>query len=197
LAAFVVVIMARSSYLLCKETCVVVSERCPDAINTEVVEQELLKIEGVLAVHDLHIWELSKSHYVSMFHIVVRQRDQGRRILETAHNRMIGFCVYSSTIQVEAADDFPDGIDLTRHCFYASSFGNDTRVFSAVPVYRHAIGCPHVNIEGYEDEISLSEEDPLVEMPPKRAVPSPPESPRGRGGLDRKPLLSATDVNEP
>jgi cation diffusion facilitator family transporter len=198
LAAFVVVIMARSSYLLCKETCVVVAERCPERICTEVVEGELLKIDGVLAVHDLHIWELSKSHYVAMFHLVIRSRDQGRRILEAAHNRMIGFCVYSTTIQVEAADDFPHGIEHTRHCFYASSFGSDTRVFSAVPVYRHAIGCPHVNIEGYEDEISLSEEDPLIESPPEAGLLGQPrrESPRPRG-LDRKPLLSATDVDEP
>jgi zinc transporter 1 len=119
----IVLMLIHGSSELFKKTAMTVAERCPDAINSEEVAAELMKIEGLLAIHELHIWELSKSSLLAILHLVVDSKERNRPVLEHVHNLMIGFGVYSSTVQIEFADDFPEGMDHLGHCFYASSFG--------------------------------------------------------------------------
>jgi zinc transporter 1 len=155
----IVAILVKGSVALFKKTSMTVVERCPDSINCDLIKQELLQIPGLLAVHELHIWELSKQHFLSTIHLVVESKDKNRPVLENVHNLMIQYGVYSSTVQIEFADDFPEGIDHMDHCFYASSLGARNRVFLTPPVYRHIIGCPHVNIPGEDFSDDLDEHD--------------------------------------
>ena len=73
-------------------------------------------------------------------------------MLEGVHNLMIQYGVYSSTVQIEFVDDFPDGVDNHGSCFYASSFGKAKRAFITPPVYKHTIGCPHLYIPGADQD---------------------------------------------
>jgi zinc transporter 1 len=151
----IVLMLIRSSVQLFKKTAMTVAERCPDSVNSDRVAAELMKIEGVVAVHELHIWELSKNCNLSIIHIVIESKERHSEVLEQVHNLMIGYGVYSSTVQIEFADNFPDGIDHLGHCFYASSFGKENRAFLTPPVYRHVVGCPHLNMhnnDAAEDE---------------------------------------------
>jgi zinc transporter 1 len=54
----IVLMLAKGCSSLFKKTAMTVSERCPDSVDTEKVVSELTKIQGLLAVHELHIWEL-------------------------------------------------------------------------------------------------------------------------------------------
>jgi cation diffusion facilitator family transporter len=141
----IVFMLVKSSLDLFKRTAWIVAERCPDTINTDEVAAELLKIDGLLAVHELHIWELSKGCLLALLHLVVDSKDHNRSVLEHVHNLMIGYAIYSTTVQIEFIDDFPDGVDHVGHCFYASSYGTANRAFVTPPVYRHVVGCPHLN----------------------------------------------------
>jgi cation diffusion facilitator family transporter len=152
-SVMIVFMLVRGSVSLFKKTAMIAAERCPDSINSEDVIIELLKIDGVKAVHELHIWELSKGALLAMIHLVVTAQGSNRPVLEQVHNLLIGYRIYSSTVQIECADDFPEGVDQLGHCFYASSFGQANRVFVTPPVYRHVVGCPHLNLPGSpEDE---------------------------------------------
>jgi zinc transporter 1 len=148
----IVVMLIRSSIRLFKKTVMTVAERCPDSIDSIETADALMKIEGVVAVHELHIWELARDIFLAIIHIVVDNREQHQTILGQVHNLMIGRGVYSSTVQIEYVDEFPEGIDHLGHCFFASSFGNAKRAFLTPAVYRHIIGCPHLNLNDDHNE---------------------------------------------
>lgn len=152
ISIFIVIILVNGSMKLAIKTSKKVIERCPDDIDAERVNEELLKIGGILAVHELHIWELSRDHNIALIHIVIDSREKSKLISQQVSNLLLGFGVYSTTIQSEYADDFPEGVDKTASCFYGSTIGHEKRVFSTTPVFHHTIGCPHVNIPGSEPE---------------------------------------------
>ena len=153
----ILIILCYGTVPLFKRTAMTCAERCPVSIDSEEVRGDLLSIKGLVAVHELHIWELSKDKYLSMIHIVVDTKEHHGTVLANVHNVMLGFGVFSTTVQIEFLEDFPEGVDNHGSCFYASSFGKGKRVFITPPVYRHSIGCPHLNIPG--EECSSDDED--------------------------------------
>jgi cobalt-zinc-cadmium efflux system protein len=74
----------------------------PKGIDVDQVEVELAALEGVDAVHDLHIWPLSTTETALTAHIVTTQADFPDALLESArtllHDR---FRIEHCTIQVE------------------------------------------------------------------------------------------------
>jgi zinc transporter 1 len=154
-SVLIVIMLVKSSVDLFRKTAMIVAERCPDSVNSEDVAAELMKIEGLLAVHELHIWELSKGSMLAILHLVVDSKEHNRVVLEHAHNLMMSYGVFSTTVQIEFADDFPQGVDHLGQCFYASSYGTANRAFLTPPVYRHVVGCPHLNLTGQPPEDAL------------------------------------------
>jgi zinc transporter 1 len=150
----IVGMLVHGSVDLFRKTARTVMERCPDSIKSVEVREQLMTIQGVISVHELHIWELSKFTYIAMIHLVVDKKDRNSTVLAAVHNTLIAYGVYSSTVQIEFQDDFPEGVDNTGSCFYASSYNKQKRAFLTPAVYRHTIGCPHLNIpgEGSDDE---------------------------------------------
>jgi hypothetical protein len=151
-SVIIVLMLIHGSWQLFKKTSKIVLERCPDSVDRDVVMEALTHISGVAAVHELHIWELSKWTYIAVIHLVVEEREMNGRVLGMVHNLMISYGIYSSTVQIEFAEDFPAGIDNTSSCFYATALEKKKRAFLTPPVYQHAIGCPHLHIPGQEDE---------------------------------------------
>jgi cobalt-zinc-cadmium efflux system protein len=74
----------------------------PAGIQVEQVEAELSRLEGVEAIHDLHIWPLSTTETALTAHIVTTRADFPDTLLENAravlHDR---FHIEHCTIQVE------------------------------------------------------------------------------------------------
>jgi cobalt-zinc-cadmium efflux system protein len=74
----------------------------PAGIQVEEVEGELMRLDGVDAVHDLHIWPLSTTETALTAHIVTAQAGYPDALLENArtilHDR---FHIEHCTIQVE------------------------------------------------------------------------------------------------
>jgi cation diffusion facilitator family transporter len=125
----IVLMLIRSSVQLFKKTVMIVAERCPDSIDSEETIQTVMKIEGIVAVHEFHVWELGRDIFLSVIHIVIDSREHYQTILKQVHNLMIGRGIYSSTVQIEYVDEFPQEIDHLGHCFFASSFGHEKRAF--------------------------------------------------------------------
>ncbi len=74
----------------------------PSGIEVAEVEERLMRLDGVDAVHDLHIWPLSTTETALTAHIVTAQADYPDALLEDArkllHNH---FHIEHCTIQVE------------------------------------------------------------------------------------------------
>jgi cobalt-zinc-cadmium efflux system protein len=77
-------------------------EGVPQGINPQEVSQALIEIEGVNAVHDLHIWSLSSTSHALAAHVDLRAMPQWQAVLpqiqRVLHDR---FGIEHSTLQPE------------------------------------------------------------------------------------------------
>jgi cobalt-zinc-cadmium efflux system protein len=91
------------TWSLLKESLNVLLEGVPSGIDLEKVERAILAVDGVKAVHDLHIWSVTSAKNVMSVHVVISSsaangQDILRWITESvSHNFEIGHC----TIQLE------------------------------------------------------------------------------------------------
>jgi cobalt-zinc-cadmium efflux system protein len=72
LSLFVCVLLLRSTTDVLKESYHFLMEGVPHHINYVQVGKDLQAIDGVLAVHDLHVWEMSPGHPALIGHVEVR-----------------------------------------------------------------------------------------------------------------------------
>ena len=74
----------------------------PSGIDVDEVEMALSELDGVDAVHDLHVWPLSTTETALTAHIVTAQADYPDGLLESARNLLHDrFHIDHCTIQVE------------------------------------------------------------------------------------------------
>lgn len=151
ISLIIVCILVHGSFKLFLKTAKTVLESTPKNIDVDSICEELMKIEGMIAIHELHVWQLSTKNYLATLHIVADSKDRNQQIHSDSTNVLMKNEIFSSTIQIEFSEDFPAGINHEQSCFYASSFGSDKRCFIAHPVYQHGIGCPHINLINIDD----------------------------------------------
>jgi cobalt-zinc-cadmium efflux system protein len=72
LSLFVCVLLLRSTTDVLKESYHFLMEGVPHHINYVQVGKDLQAIDGVLAVHDLHVWEMSPGHPALIGHVEIR-----------------------------------------------------------------------------------------------------------------------------
>jgi cobalt-zinc-cadmium efflux system protein len=102
LIAMLVVI---SAWSLLREAVHVLLEGAPAGIDTDEVESSMLGLEGVVGVHDLHVWTITSGFVALSAHIVVEpetDHDVLWRVREMLRDR---FDIGHTTIQVEATPD--------------------------------------------------------------------------------------------
>ena len=98
IAALVIV----SSWRLISEPLNVLMETAPGQIDVDRVGAELLKVEGVTAIHDLHVWTVTAGFVAFSAHVVVRRgadRDLARARLELVLRDE--FEIQHTTLQME------------------------------------------------------------------------------------------------
>ncbi|HYY61559.1 MAG TPA: cation diffusion facilitator family transporter, partial [Burkholderiales bacterium] len=70
-----------SSVGLLRESLHALMEGVPHGMSVEAIGGEMARVEGVLSVHDLHVWTLSGSRTALSAHVVVRSMAQWERTL--------------------------------------------------------------------------------------------------------------------
>jgi cobalt-zinc-cadmium efflux system protein len=100
----IAVLILWSSWSILKESVNVLLEAIPEGMTMESVEQTICGVEGVLAVHDLHVWTIGSGIIACSCHVTVEEQSvrEGENVLRIvaealAHHHAIAH----STIQVE------------------------------------------------------------------------------------------------
>lgn len=101
IGAFVVV----RAVALGRQVFAVLGQHVPENLDLDAVTADLLAVEGVQAIHDLHLWTLTSGMNVATAHLVARDvadthgiLDQARDVLRSQHR------IEHATLQVEPAD---------------------------------------------------------------------------------------------
>lgn len=64
-----------STWMLAREAIVTLMEGTPASADPQALKRALLEVQGVLAVHDLHIWSLSPGKVSATVHVIVSWTD--------------------------------------------------------------------------------------------------------------------------
>jgi cobalt-zinc-cadmium efflux system protein len=97
-------LIAFSSVRLLRESLHALMEGVPAGMSVEAIGGEMARVEGVLSVHDLHVWTLSGSRTALSAHIVVESLAQWERIRADLQARLHErFGIDHVTLQPETA----------------------------------------------------------------------------------------------
>lgn len=111
-AAIGLFIVPRTLKML-KDTAHVLMEGVPANVNLETLKQEMLKIRGVLTVHDIHVWTLTSGLDSMSGHVCVEDPTQGVRVMNTLREMLEErFGIAHTTIQVEDRECRPCNLDF-------------------------------------------------------------------------------------
>jgi len=96
-----------SSWSIFTESIQMLLEGIPAGLELAKVEQTITNVDGVINVHDLHVWTVSLGLIACSCHIVVEEQNVGsaQRIqAEVAHELEHDFNISHTTIQIEVED---------------------------------------------------------------------------------------------
>ncbi|AWP20185.1 putative zinc transporter 1 [Scophthalmus maximus] len=101
LCIIMVTILLYTTYPLLKESALILLQTVPKQINMRRLNERLLSVDGVLAIHELHIWQLAGSRIIATAHIKCQDptsyMEVAKRIKDFFHNEGI----HATTIQPE------------------------------------------------------------------------------------------------
>ncbi|EIW64402.1 cation efflux protein [Trametes versicolor FP-101664 SS1] len=97
----ITVIIFSSALPLVRSTAFILLQGVPSTISLDEVREAILAVDGVLSVHELHVWQLSENKIVASVHVMASRKHDfmpvAAQIRKALHERGI----HSSTIQPE------------------------------------------------------------------------------------------------
>ncbi|XP_072545707.1 proton-coupled zinc antiporter SLC30A1 [Salminus brasiliensis] len=105
LCVIMVVILLYTTFPLLKESALILLQTVPKQIDMQRLDGKLRSLEGVLAVHELHIWQLAGSRIIATAHVKCHDpasyMDIAKRIKSFFHDEGI----HATTVQPEFSSD--------------------------------------------------------------------------------------------
>ena len=89
------------AWSLLRHSLQVLLEQVPPGFDVESVEPALRAIDGVVDIHDLHLWSLDGVSVLATVHVVKHPGQKASRILDSAQKVLRELGIEHSTIQVE------------------------------------------------------------------------------------------------
>jgi len=107
----IVVIIMMSTWGLLKDSVNLALDAAPAHLNPDEIRQALLALNGVEAVHDLHVWGLSTTDAALTAHIVHARDDADALLVEAQKMAKGRFEISHTTLQLER-----NALDDCQHC---------------------------------------------------------------------------------
>ena len=105
LSLIMVMLIMCSAWPLLKEAALILLQTVPTHIDIELLKRKLIKnVDGILAVHEFHVWQLSGNRIIASAHIKCRNLSEYRTISESVKEILHKEGIHSTTIQQEFAD---------------------------------------------------------------------------------------------
>ena len=83
----------------------VLVQAAPAGVDLDALSAELAAIDGVVDVHDVHVWTLTSEMDVATAHLVVDSADDSHDVLDRARTALAeGYGIVHATLQVEPSD---------------------------------------------------------------------------------------------
>lgn len=111
LSLILVLLILRSVWPLLQESALILLQTVPTHIQVDAIQRRLLdKVDGVLAVHEFHVWQLAGDRIIASAHIRCRNLSEYMKIAEKVKEFFHNEGIHSTTIQPEFVEvnEFPE-----------------------------------------------------------------------------------------
>ncbi|GLV35549.1 Zinc transporter 63C [Carabus blaptoides fortunei] len=121
LSVLLVLLILHSVWPLLRESALILLQTVPTHIQVDAIQQRLLaKVDGVLAVHEFHVWQLAGDRIIASAHIRCRNLSEYMKIAEKVKEFFHNEGIHSTTIQPEFIelhyDKFKSESEQTEDC---------------------------------------------------------------------------------
>lgn len=101
LSLILVSIILRSTWPLLIEASLILLQTVPTHIDVDKLKEQLQKIEGIIAVHEFHVWQLAGDRIIASAHIRCENYVQYMKVAERVKTFFHDEGIHSTTIQPE------------------------------------------------------------------------------------------------
>lgn len=102
LSIVLVLLILHSVWPLLRESALILLQTVPTHIQVDAIQKRLLeKVDGVLAVHEFHVWQLAGDRIIASAHIRCRNLSEYMKIAEKVKEFFHNEGIHSTTIQPE------------------------------------------------------------------------------------------------
>jgi cobalt-zinc-cadmium efflux system protein len=105
ISVLVSVLILRSAWRLVQTSGLILLDRVPANLQPVRVEQEMMAVDGVTRVHDLHVWTVTSGLIAMSAHVVVPALETHPAVLRRLEHAMSHIGIRHVTIQLETGDE--------------------------------------------------------------------------------------------
>ncbi|XP_068825114.1 proton-coupled zinc antiporter SLC30A2 isoform X2 [Capricornis sumatraensis] len=108
------ILVLGTTLTILRDVILVLMEGTPKGVDFTAVRNLLLSVEGVEALHSLHIWALTVAQPILSVHIAIAENADAQAVLKAASDRLQGmFHFHTTTIQIE---DYSEDMKDCQSC---------------------------------------------------------------------------------
>lgn len=117
MSIIMVIIILGTTFPLLKESGFILLQTVPSHIKLEDIQRKIEEVEGVLAVHEFHVWQLAGSRIIASAHITCKNLHDYFTISETVKEIFHNEGIHSTSIQPEFVQDpLEEGEENKTNC---------------------------------------------------------------------------------
>jgi len=126
LSLLLVLLILKSVWPLLIESALILLQTVPTHIEVTTLQKKLMeKVDGILAVHEFHIWQLAGDRIIASAHVRCLNLHQYMQIAEKVKEFFHNEGIHSTTIQPEFVETDPtDSISSTEDCMLSCPRGS-------------------------------------------------------------------------
>lgn len=138
LSMVLVVLILHSVWPLLRESALILLQTVPTHIEVDAIQKRLLeRVDGVLAVHEFHVWQLAGDRIIASAHIRCRNLSEYMKLAERVKEFFHNEGIHSTTIQ-------PEFIEVEQVTSFINSDGSTSLNMSGKEE-GCALDCPNID----------------------------------------------------
>lgn len=139
LSLILVLLILHSVWPLLRESALILLQTVPTHIEVEAIQRRLLeRVDGVLAVHEFHVWQLAGDRIIASAHIRCRNLSEYMKLAEKVKEFFHNEGIHSTTIQ-------PEFIEIENIPSYTASDGTSTSLNISGKDEGCVLDCPNID----------------------------------------------------
>jgi len=111
-ASLIGVLILGGGFRVVRESLRIVLEQAPKEVRLKELTSEMMKVDGVKSIHDVHVWSLTSGMNMMSCHVDVDEHLRDHEVLEALKEVARKYDITHTTIQIEHREDHEDSVDV-------------------------------------------------------------------------------------